>query len=125
MKTYYVYMLTNRSRVVLYLGVTNSLERRLWFHGNTEADTFAKRYNLDRLVYFESFHPPSDAIGREKQLKRWRHQKKNALVETLNPKWHDLGKDLFDPAVATFLPPEPGHLRSERAHHRGAKKSVP
>ena len=96
-------MLTNRSRVVLYLGVTNSLERRLWFHGNTEADTFVKRYNLDCLVYYESYQKPSDAIAREKQLKRWRRQKKNALVETLNPKWHDLGKELFDPASARSL----------------------
>ena len=76
MKTFYVYMLTNRSRVVLYIGITNSLERRLWFHGNTETDTFVKRYKLDRLVYYENYDNPSDAIAREKQLKRWRREKK-------------------------------------------------
>ena len=103
MKTYYVYMLTNRSRVVLYIGVTNSLERRLWFHSNAEADTFVKRYNLDRLVYYESYENPSDAIAREKKLKGWRREKKNALVETKNPKWNNLGQELFDPASARSL----------------------
>jgi putative endonuclease len=88
-------MLTNRSRVVLYIGITNSLERRLWFHENTKADSFVKRYKLDRLVYYESYADPATAIAREKQLKRWRREKKNALVETLNPVWRDLGSELF------------------------------
>jgi putative endonuclease len=105
-ETYYVYPLTNRSRVVLYIGVTNSLERRLWFHGNTERDTFVKRYNLDRLVYYESYRNPSDAIAREKRLKRWRRDKKNTLIETKNPKWNDLGQELFDPASERSLGPE-------------------
>ena len=77
MNAYYVYMLTNRSRVVLYTGITNSLERRLWFHENTPKRSFVKRYNVDRLVYYESFDRPSDAISREKEIKGWRREKKN------------------------------------------------
>ena len=68
-KTFYVYMMTNRSRVVLYTGVTNSLESRLWFHNNASPRSFTKRYKIDRLVYFESFDDPRDAISREKEIK--------------------------------------------------------
>jgi len=92
MKVYYVYMMTNRSRVVLYTGVTNSLVRRLWFHANTSKQSFAKRYKVDRLVYYESFDDPRVAISREKEIKGWRREKKNDLVRTLNPKWEDLGR---------------------------------
>ena len=95
MNTYYVYMLTNRSRVVLYTGVTNSLERRLWFHDNTDKRSFVKRYNVDRLVYYESFDRPQDAISREKEIKGWRREKKNDLVRMKNPKWEDLSEQLF------------------------------
>lgn len=94
-KTYYVYMMTNRSRVVLYTGVTNSIERRLWHHANTAKRTFTKRYNLDRLVYYELYHDIRDAISREKEIKGWRREKKNGLVRTLNPKWEDLGMRMF------------------------------
>jgi putative endonuclease len=94
-KTYYVYMMTNRSRVVLYTGVTNSLERRLWFHGNTSARSFTGRYKVDRLVYYERFDRARDAISREKEIKAWRREKKNDLVQKLNPKWEDLGEKLF------------------------------
>jgi putative endonuclease len=85
-------MMTNRSRVVLYTGVTNSLERRLWFHGNAGDRSFTKRYKVDRLVYYESYEDIRDAISREKEIKRWRREKKNELVRKLNPKWEDLGK---------------------------------
>ena len=85
-------MMTNRSRVVLYTGVTNSLESRLWFHNNASPRSFTKRYEVDRLVYFESFDDPRDAISREKEIKGWRREKKNELVRRLNPKWEDLGK---------------------------------
>jgi putative endonuclease len=88
-------MMSNRNRVVLYTGVTNSLERRLWFHANNSSRSFTKRYKIDRLVYFESFDDPRDAISREKEIKRWRREKKNELVRTLNPKWEDLSKQLF------------------------------
>ena len=93
--TYYVYMLSNRSRVVLYIGVTNSLEARLWHHSNTEKSTFVKKYKLDRLVYYEIYHDIRDAIAREKQLKSWRREKKNDLIRRFNPTWEDLGMRMF------------------------------
>ncbi len=85
-KTFYVYMMTNCSRVVLYIGITNSLVRRVWQHQHGEISGFTKSYKVNRLVYYESFNHPRDAISREKELKGWRRSKKSALVETLNPK---------------------------------------
>jgi len=87
--------MTNRSRTVLYTGVTNSLERRVWFHQNTPAKSFTKTYKVDRLVYYEQFNEPLDAIAREKEIKGWRREKKNQLVQTLNPMWKDLGLEMF------------------------------
>jgi putative endonuclease len=87
-------MMTNRSRVVLYTGVTNSLEVRLWFHANAQARSFTKRYKIDRLVYYEDYDNPGDAIAREKEIKKWRREEKNALVETVNPTWDDLRSQL-------------------------------
>ena len=95
MKVYYVYMMTNRSRVVLYTGVTNSLERRLWFHGNRSPRSFTNKYKVDRLVYYDRFDNPRDAISRETEIKGWRREKKNNLVRGLNLKWEDLGAKLF------------------------------
>jgi putative endonuclease len=88
-------MLTSRSRVVLYTGVTNSLEKRLWHHDNTDKQTFTKRYKTDRLVYYECYNDIRDALARETQIKGWRREKKNELVRTLNPKWEDLGTRMF------------------------------
>jgi putative endonuclease len=87
--------MTNRSRVVIYTGVTNSLERRLWYHRNNTIKTFTKTYKVDRLVYYEQFNEARDAISREKEIKGWRREKKIDLVETLNPKWRDLGLEMF------------------------------
>jgi len=94
-KTFYVSLMTNRSRVVLYTGITNSLVRRVWEHQNGEIEGFTKKYKVNRLVYYENFDDPRDAISREKEIKGWRRGKKNALVETLNPKWTDLSPMLF------------------------------
>jgi len=94
-KTYYVYMMTNRSRVVGYTGITNSLENRLWFHKTASVKSFTKRYKIDRLVYCKTFEDPNDAIAREKD-QSMRRDKKNELVESLNPKWNDLRSQLFD-----------------------------
>jgi putative endonuclease len=90
-------MMTNRSRVVLYTGVTNSLERRIWFHRNNTIKSFTKTYKVERLVYYEQFNEARDAIRREKEIKGWRREKKNELVRTKNPKWKDFGLELFDP----------------------------
>jgi putative endonuclease len=94
MKAFYVYMMTNRSRVVLYTGITNSLMRRVWQHQDGKIEGFTKAYRVNRLVY-ERFNDPRDAIAREKEIKVWRRKKKNALVETMNPKWTDLSPMLF------------------------------
>jgi putative endonuclease len=95
MKAFYVYMMTNRSRVVLYTGITNSLMRRVSQHQNGEIEGFTKTYKVNRLVYYECFNDPRDAIAREKEIKGWRREKKNALVETKNPEWADLSGMLF------------------------------
>jgi putative endonuclease len=95
MNAFYVYMMTNRSRVVLYTGITNSLMRRVSQHQNSEIKGFTKTYKVDRLIYYERFNDPRDAIAREKEIKGWRREKKNALVERMNPKWADLTPMLF------------------------------
>jgi putative endonuclease len=88
-------MMTNKSRVVLYTGVTNSLEVRVWQHRHGRLNGFTKNYRVDRLVYYESYDNPSDAISREKEIKGWRRSKENALIERLNPKWADLSAMLY------------------------------
>lgn len=90
MKQYYVYMMASYNQV-LYIGMTNDLQRRVYQH-KTKAhpDSFAARYNVNRLVYFETFNDVQDAITREKQIKAWRREKKLALLETENPHWKDL-----------------------------------
>ncbi len=95
MKAYYVYMMTNVARVVLYIGVTNNLERRVWEHQHGICEGFTRKYRVNRLVYFETYNQIADAITREKEIKGWRRGKKNALVETLNPRWTDLSVELF------------------------------
>jgi putative endonuclease len=95
-KTFYVYMMSNKNRVVLYTGMTNSLEVRVWQHQKHSLDGFTKKYNVDRLVYYETYDDPRDAISREKEIKGWRRSKKNELVQTLNPKWADLSSILFE-----------------------------
>ena len=95
MKTFYVYIMTNRTRVVLYIGITNSLESRLWHHRNSEKATFTKRYRVDRIVYFECYEDPRDAIARETKLKGYRRSKKIELIHSMNPRWEDLGAQMF------------------------------
>ena len=87
---YCVYILANASNSVLYTGVTNDLERRLFEHKNHLVPGFTSRYNVEKLVYFEAVNDINAAIAREKQLKGWSRAKKNALVETLNPDWREL-----------------------------------
>jgi putative endonuclease len=83
-------MLTNRNNKVLYTGVTNDLNRRLYEHNNKLADGFTKKYQVFKLVYFESTSDVSSAIVREKQIKGWTRHKKNALIADMNPAWKDL-----------------------------------
>ncbi len=97
MRNFFVYMMTNKSRVVLYTGVANYLERRVWEHQNSELPGSTKTYKVNRLVYYQDYDNPLDPIAREKEIKGWRRSKKNTLVETLHPKWPDLSAELFEP----------------------------
>jgi len=90
MKSYFVYMVTNKGRTTLYIGITNSLKRRVSQHRQGEISGFSKRYNTNRLIYYEQYNDVRDAIAREKQLKGWSRNKKDALVYKTNPKWTDL-----------------------------------
>ncbi len=90
-KTYYVYLLSSKSRR-LYVGVTSNLERRLYEHKNKLADGFTKSYSIDRLVFFESSNDVRVALEREKEIKKWRREKKISLIEAMNPVWEDLSE---------------------------------
>ena len=87
---YYVYILTNKSNKVMYIGITNDLQRRLYEHKNELVDGFTKKYHVHKLVYYESHKYVKDAILREKKLKGLLRIRKNELVETMNPEWIDL-----------------------------------
>jgi putative endonuclease len=89
---YYVYMLTNWNNKVMYIGMTNDLERRLFEHKHKLVDGFTKKYNVNKLVYYEYTTDVHAAIAREKELKKWRREKKNNLVMTQNPEWVDLSE---------------------------------
>ena len=90
-QNYFVYMLTNADRhTVLYIGVTNDVDRRTNEHSLGHGSAFAQKYNAHKLVYFEAYPDPTSAIAREKQLKNWSRAKKEALIARSNPDWHEL-----------------------------------
>jgi putative endonuclease len=91
---YYVYILASRSRT-LYIGVTNSLRRRVGEHRDGTANSFTAKYKIHRLVYFERFQHIDRAIAREKYLKHFTRQEKIALIESTNSTWDDLAADAF------------------------------
>jgi len=91
--TYYTYMMTNITNKVLYTGVTNDLERRVKEHKSGLIPGFTQKYNCKKLVYYESFSDIEQAIRREKLIKEYRREKKNQLVESLNPEWKDLSEE--------------------------------
>lgn len=86
----YVYLLTNKHHNVLYTGVTSDLIRRIYEHKTKLVKGFTQKYNVDQLVYYEACDNIVLAIEREKKIKGWSRKKKNDLVNTLNPRWHDL-----------------------------------
>lgn len=88
--SYYVYMLASKKNGVLYIGITSDLIRRAYEHRTKAARGFTARYNVSLLVWFEIHDDPLTAIGREKELKKWRRDWKVALIEANNPAWHDL-----------------------------------
>ena len=95
MNDYYVYILTTTHNKALYIGVTNDMARRMAEHKNESVDGFTKRYHIHKLVYFEKYSNISAAIHREKQLKRWTREKKNALVATKNPDFNDISQSFI------------------------------
>jgi len=92
MNDYYVYIITNKSKT-LYIGVTNDLSRRIYEHKNKIIDGFTKKYNISKLVYYETFNDPNEAIRREKQIKGWLRIKKIKLIESVNPDCKDLSDE--------------------------------
>jgi len=95
-KNYHVYLLTNWNNRVIYIGVTNDLNRRIYEHKNKIIEGFSKKYNLTKVVYFEKTSYVNAAIAREKEIKKWRREKKNNLVNRTNPSWEDLSEGLKD-----------------------------
>jgi putative endonuclease len=89
---YYVYLLTNWNNRVLYVGVTNDLVRRLYEHKGKLVRGFTEKYNVNKLVYFEETQDILSALAREKEIKKWRREKKDALVVRMNPEWKDLSE---------------------------------
>jgi putative endonuclease len=94
MYNYYVYILTNATNRVLYTGVTNDLNRRLYQHRNSSDSTFSGKYKTHKLVYFEHTESVESAISREKQIKGGSRQDKIKLIESTNPTWEDLGSKI-------------------------------
>jgi putative endonuclease len=92
-RQYFVYILTNKTNRVLYIGVTSNLERRIYEHKNKLVEGFSKKYNLQKLVYYEVTNDVNSAIKREKQLKNWHRQWKINLVNQFNPEWRDLSEE--------------------------------
>ena len=96
-KTYFVYLLTNKRFTVLYTGVTSDLEQRVYEHKTKfHPDSFTPKYQCDRLVYYEEFSDVEAAIKREKQLKRYKTTWKANLVNQMNPEWKDLSEGWYD-----------------------------
>ena len=95
-RSMFVYIITNRNNSVLYTGVTNDLLRRVHEHRHGTRPSFAKRYALRKLVYFEQHGSPESAIGREKQIKSGSRRAKERLIEAINPGWQDLTDRLLE-----------------------------
>jgi putative endonuclease len=87
---YFIYLLTNKHNTTVYVGVTNDLKKRVWQHKEKLVDGFTKRFNLNKLVYYEVFENPEAAITREKQIKSWNRTAKLKLIRTMNKAWVDL-----------------------------------
>ena len=94
MRTYYTYILATRFNKLLYIGVTNNLEKRIYEHKNGLVEGFTKKYKTKELVYYEDTSDVKNAIAREKQMKKWNKQWKVDLIEKSNPEWNDLSKEL-------------------------------
>ena len=94
-RQYYVYILASKRNGPLYIGMTNNLARRVWEHKQGLIKGFTQKYDVNRLVYSESFARARDAIEREKRLKKWNRAWKIQLIESVNPGWKDLSETLM------------------------------
>jgi len=94
-KTFYTYIMASESGT-LYTGMTNNIKKRVYEHKKHLIEGFTDKYNVTKLLYFETFSEPTSAIKREKQIKSWRRQKKVALIDTKNPGWEDLSGNWYD-----------------------------
>ena len=94
-RQYFIYIMTNRSGTP-YIGLTNDIKKRIYQHKNKLINGFTKKYNIDRLIYFETFSDVYSAIDREKTIKGWLRKKKTELVNEVNPQWRDLSQDWYD-----------------------------
>jgi putative endonuclease len=95
MKKYYIYIISSTSGT-LYTGATSDIEHRVYQHKHKLMDGFAKKYNVDRLAYYEETTDINIAIAQEKEIKGWRRSKKISLIKSINPKWKDLAEDWFE-----------------------------
>jgi putative endonuclease len=106
---YWAYLMASRSGV-LYVGMTNNLERRVWEHKQKLVEGFTRKYNCTKLVWFEEFREVRDAIECETRIKDWRREKKVALIQKCNPQWKDLSEGWYENATAETteipLPPQ-------------------
>jgi putative endonuclease len=114
-KSYFVYILASLSGT-LYIGVTNDLQRRAWQHKQHDVEGFTKEYDVDRLVYWETFYDVRNAIDREKQLKGWRREKKIALIESMNPQWKDLSREWYESRGPSTRPAKAAGLAQDDIH---------
>lgn len=95
MKNYYVYIMSSKTGT-LYVGVTNDIKKRVYQHKNHLIPGFTNKYNIDRLLYVERVSDPISAISREKQIKKWRREKKVAIIDSMNPDWKDLSDGWYE-----------------------------
>ncbi len=90
MKQYFVYILASKNNKVIYIGITDDLVGRVWQHKNDVVEGFTKRYQVHKLVYYEIIEDVTEAILREKRMKKWKRQWKNNVINGFNPNWDDL-----------------------------------
>ncbi len=123
-KLYYVYIVASKSRAI-YIGMTAFLMARVLSHRAGEGSYFTRKYRIHRLVYYEAFHSVAAAIARETEIKKWRREKKIALIIQKNPTWADLAAEWGRPAVMRVATKADsfGPIRNERP--RRGKKQVP
>ena len=93
---YYIYIMASGKNGTLYVGMTNNIKKRVYEHKNKLIDGFTKKYNVSRLVYFETFGDSYSAIAREKTIKGWLRKKKSELLRGTNADWKDLSEDWYD-----------------------------